>query len=76
MARPHVAPVVEGTVIGELLCEVLNTIMVRGHGGFDGPAARATAAQAAPRRPGRDADHVVDFAIQKQAALIYRLSGD
>ena len=63
-------------VAGELLCEVLNTIVVRGQGGFGGPAARARATPVVPKRPERAADHGVDFAILEQAALIYRLSGD
>lgn len=61
---------------GELLCEVLNTIVLRGHGGFGGPAARSAPGPALPARPDRAADHVVDFDILPQAALIYRLSGD
>lgn len=61
---------------GELLCEVLNTIVVRGHGGFGGPAAHSSAPAAQAQRPDRAADHLVDFPILEQAALIYRLSGD
>ncbi len=61
---------------GELLCEVLNTIVLRSHGGFGGPAARTTSAPVLPVRPERAADHVIDFPILEQAALIYRLSGD
>lgn len=65
---------------GELLCEVLNTVIVRGHGGFGGPAARPAPPQTQPQRSqhaaDHAADHVVDFSILPQAALIYRLSGD
>lgn len=61
---------------GGLLCEVLNTIVVRGHGGFDGLPARVTPALVLPKRPDREADHVVHFATMEQVALIYRLSGD
>jgi len=61
---------------GGLLCEVLNTIVLRGHGGFGGPAARTAAGPAPVKRPERAADHVIDFDILPQAALIYRLSGD
>lgn len=60
---------------GELLCEVLNTVVLRGHGGFGGPVARAGAAALA-KPPEHAADQVVDFDILPQAALIYRLSGD
>lgn len=61
---------------GELLCEVFNTVVLRGHGGFGGPSARSAAGLAALKRPERAANHVVDFDILPQAALIYRLSGD
>ncbi|NYT22754.1 MaoC family dehydratase N-terminal domain-containing protein [Alcaligenaceae bacterium] len=61
---------------GELLCEVFNTVVLRGHGGFGGPAVRSEPGLAVPERPEREADHVVDFDILPQAALIYRLSGD
>lgn len=60
----------------DLLCEVLNTVVLRGHGGFGGPAARSVAAASGNARPERIADHVVEFPILPQAALIYRLSGD
>jgi acyl dehydratase len=61
---------------GELLCEVFNTIVLRGQGGFGGPSARREAAAPPVARPDRAADHVVDWAILAQAGLIYRLSGD
>jgi len=61
---------------GELLCEVHNTIVVRGHGGFGGSGTRREGVPAPLARPDRAADHVVDFPILPQAALIYRLSGD
>jgi acyl dehydratase len=61
---------------GELLCEVLNTIVVRGHGGFGAPPTRSSEPPAQAQRPERAADHLVDFPILEQAALIYRLSGD
>ena len=61
---------------GELLCEVHNTIVVRGHGSFGGSGARREGVAATSAKPDRVADHVVDFPILPQAALIYRLSGD
>lgn len=61
---------------GELLCEVHNTVVLRGHGGFGGPAGRREGAAASATRPERAADHAVDFSILPQAGLIYRLSGD
>lgn len=61
---------------GQLLCEVMNTIVLRGLGGFGGPGARIDSAVVPPKRPDRAADHAVDFAILPQAAFIYRLSGD
>ena len=60
----------------ELLCEVSNTVVLRGHGGFGGPTVRKQTVGPAPARPVRAADHVVDHAILPQAALLYRLSGD
>ena len=63
--------------LGELLCEVLNTVVLRGHGGFGGPTVRSNDEFSARfKRPDRAADFVVDFPILRQAALIYRLSGD
>ena len=61
---------------GELLCEVRNTVVLRGHGGFGGSGTRKEGAAATAARPERSADHVVDFSILPQAGLIYRLSGD
>lgn len=61
---------------GELLCEVHNTVVLRGHGGFGGSGTRREGAAATAARPARIADHVVDFSILPQAGLIYRLSGD
>ncbi|NYT63556.1 MaoC family dehydratase N-terminal domain-containing protein [Alcaligenaceae bacterium] len=61
---------------GDLLCEVLNTVVLRGHGGFGGPSTRSSATQAQAERPQRDPDHIADFNILQQAALLYRLSGD
>lgn len=63
--------------LGELLCEVLNTVVLRGHGGFGGPTVRSSDHSSAPlKRPDSRADIVVNFQILRQAALIYRLSGD
>ena len=61
---------------GELLCEVFNTIVIRGHGGFGGASTRSGGPASAGKVPERAPDHVVDFDILPQAGLIYRLSGD
>ena len=60
----------------ELLCEVFNTVVLRGHGGFGGPPARSVSATAAICLPECAADQIVDFDILPQTALLYRLSGD
>lgn len=61
---------------GDLLCEVLNTVVLRGHGGVGSQGASNTSRPSAPILPQGGVDHVVDFDILPQAALIYRLSGD
>ena len=61
---------------GAPVCDVMNTIVLRGHGGFGGPSARAGSPPAPPPRPDRAADRTADVDILRQAALIYRLSGD
>lgn len=60
---------------GESLCEVANTVVCRGQGGFGGSA---TARTPVPKvtAPERAADLEVDFRTLPQAGLIYRLSGD
>jgi acyl dehydratase len=57
----------------ELIATVTNTIFARGDGGFGGTA---TVSRSLPPVPAGPADLVLDTPTLKQAALIYRLSGD
>jgi acyl dehydratase len=56
-----------------LLCTAVQTVFVRGAGGFGGPPGPATPAHSVPARP---PDLVDEFRTLPQAALLYRLSGD
>ncbi len=57
---------------GQLYCRLHQTLLLRGDGGFGGPAApRADAAM-----PEGEPELVTHFATSPRAALIYRLSGD
>jgi acyl dehydratase len=58
---------------GETLCQVSSTAVLRGDGGFGGPAGPAPAPHAIPERA---PDAACDLPTLPQAALIYRLSGD
>ena len=59
---------------GQLLCQVTQTIMCRGDGGFGGPAMQTPR----PTAPVPDTPPTMFFDMKTlpQAALIYRLSGD
>lgn len=63
---------------GDLLATLTSTTFARGDGGFSGPAGQPHRPQApAPHPlPEREPDMVCDLPTLKQAALIYRLSGD
>ena len=58
---------------GELLCRLTSTTMLRGDGGFGGPAGPLPVPHSLPERA---ADIVSSIKTLPQAALIYRLSGD
>lgn len=58
---------------GDHLATSVQTLMLRGNGGFGGPAIPTPKLYAIPER---QPDVVVDRAIDRRAALIYRLSGD
>ncbi len=57
---------------GDAYCTLQQTLLLRGDGGFGGPAP----AKAADVIPERAPDVEASFAISPSAALIYRLSGD
>jgi acyl dehydratase len=58
---------------GELLCRLTSTTMLRGDGGFGGEAGQLPKPHTLPERP---SDRVERTETSRQAALIYRLSGD
>jgi acyl dehydratase len=58
---------------GEPIATLTSTTVMRGDGGFGGPAGSPPAPHPLPKRP---ADAALDIATLPQAALIYRLSGD
>jgi acyl dehydratase len=58
---------------GKLIARLTSTTMLRGDGGFGGPAGPLPAPHALPDRA---PDQVLSIATLPQAALIYRLSGD
>lgn len=58
---------------GKLIARLTSTTMMRGDGGFGGPAGPLPAPHPLPDRA---PDHVLSIATLPQAALIYRLSGD
>jgi acyl dehydratase len=58
---------------GALLCRLHATTVLRGDGGFGGPAGPVPAPHVIPDRP---ADDICALATLPQAALLYRLSGD
>ncbi|CAH1654969.1 MULTISPECIES: MaoC/PaaZ C-terminal domain-containing protein [unclassified Chelatococcus] len=58
---------------GRPIATLTSTVVCRGDGGFGGKAGPVPQPHALPARP---ADLTWDFQAQKQAALIYRLSGD
>jgi len=58
---------------GELLATVNQVSLLRGNGGFGGPAGPVPAPHAVPER---EADGVCDLPTLPQAALLYRLNGD
>jgi acyl dehydratase len=58
---------------GTLYCRICQTLILRGDGGFGGPAPDR---RATPVKPERVADVQSSIAISSRAALIYRLSGD
>jgi acyl dehydratase len=58
---------------GELRASVTETAFCRSEGGFGGPQRAKSKSQAVPER---EAEHVSDFSIRPEAALVYRLSGD
>lgn len=58
---------------GDLLATATSTVVIRGAGGFGGPASpKATL----PPLPEREPDRTVALPTSRQAAMIYRLSGD
>ena len=58
---------------GALLCTVIQTLLLRGDGGFGGVLPRRTPDDPLPDR---QPDIVTSFVTSPRAALIYRLSGD
>jgi acyl dehydratase len=58
---------------GEPLCTAVQTVFIRGAGGFGGPPASRFPARPVPARP---PDAVHDHPTLPQTALLYRLSGD
>lgn len=58
---------------GDLLCTVTSTTFLRGEGGFGGPAGPVPAPHPVPDGA---PELTVDLPTLRQAALIYRLSGD
>lgn len=58
---------------GELLCTLAMTAVLRGDGGFGGPAGPAPVPHALPARA---PDLVCELPTIEQSALLYRLSGD
>lgn len=58
---------------GGAIGSVTSTILIRGEGGFGGPASPPSVLKAAPDR---QPEITVDLPTSPQAALIYRLSGD
>lgn len=64
---------IEDTASGRRLGHVTSTVLLRGAGGFGGPAAPASALQPVPQTA---PDVTIDLPISPQAALVYRLSGD
>jgi acyl dehydratase len=65
--------VVRDAKTGETLVTLTGTTVMRGDGGFGGPAKQAPAPH---RIPERAPDAVCDLPTSRNAALIYRLSGD
>jgi acyl dehydratase len=65
--------VVKDAKTGEKLVTLTGTTVMRGDGGFGGPAKPAPAAH---RIPERAPDAICDLPTSANAALIYRLSGD
>jgi acyl dehydratase len=65
--------VVKDAKTGEKLATLTGTTVLRGDGGFGGPAKQAPAPH---RIPERAPDAVCDLSTAPNAALIYRLSGD
>jgi acyl dehydratase len=65
--------VVVDQATAEPMCTLTSTTVLRGAGGFGGPAGPAPEPHALPARA---PDLAVDLATLPQAALIYRLSGD
>lgn len=57
---------------GDLYCDLQQTLLLRGDGGFGGPPSEA----APDRIPARDPDLRTEVRVSLRAALIYRLSGD
>lgn len=63
---------IRDAVDGTLYCTLRQTLLLRGDGGFGGPAAKRSSAV----QPGRPADFRGSLTLSPRAALIYRLSGD
>lgn len=57
---------------GQLYCRLHQTLLLRGNGGFGGPATQRNDVP----MPDAEPDLVAHFATSPRAALIYRLSGD
>lgn len=57
---------------GDLYCTLRQTLLLRGNGGFGGPASAASSSGIPDRDPGTHAT----AELSPRAALIYRLSGD
>ena len=57
---------------GALYCRLHQTLLLRGDGGFGGPAEERVQAPALPDQP----DCTASYPTSARAALIYRLSGD
>lgn len=64
---------IEDAASGKHLGHVTSTLLLRGAGGFGGPAAPASTLKSVPET---QPDVTIDLPISPQAALIYRLSGD
>lgn len=63
---------IQDAASGDLYCDLQQTLLLRGDGGFGGPPPEA----APDRIPARDPDLRAEVRVSARAALIYRLSGD